>query len=93
MTWQLEIHPAAPGMVFQDDWYDVYDGDTYRATAADKNTGEMICKAMNVFDELVARLEAMCDLAELQGGFDDEDGLRSIARSREVLEKARKEDG
>lgn len=52
----------------------------------------LIVHCVNLHDELVARLEAMCDLAELQGGFDDEDGMRSIARSRKTLEKARKAD-
>lgn len=51
-----------------------------------------IVRCVNLHDELVTRLEAMCDLAELQGGFDDEDGMRSIARSRKTLEKARKAD-
>lgn len=55
----------------------------------DRANAEHIVRCVNLHDELVGRLEAMCDLAELQGGFDDEDGWKSIARSREVLEKAR----
>lgn len=61
--------------------------------AEDTPNAEHIVHCVNLFDELVSRLEAMCDLAELDGGFEDEDGWRSIARSREVLEKARKTDG